>query len=189
MRTIGFRTHVLLALGAAGGILLALGLPWYAPSPGNPGGPTDVGHLDGHMERTFATVGRALANADGTTGWHALGSAAAALAGLAGLAALLTALSLAPATPRIARDVARLAALGAVGIIAWRLIDPPGASGASELRHGALLAGVCGLMLLSGTFSVAAAPSRRRSAPPARYQPPPPPPSYDTAGSAPPPGA
>ena len=30
MRTLGFRTHVLLAVAAAVGVIAALGSPWYA---------------------------------------------------------------------------------------------------------------------------------------------------------------
>ena len=34
MRTLGFRTHALVALAAAVGLIAALGRPWYAPAPG-----------------------------------------------------------------------------------------------------------------------------------------------------------
>jgi hypothetical protein len=33
MRTLGFRSHVLLAFAAAVGVVAALGRPWYAPAP------------------------------------------------------------------------------------------------------------------------------------------------------------
>jgi hypothetical protein len=153
MRTLGFRTHVVLVLAAAGGILAALGMPWY----GRPGGAATAAlGVDGPMERTLATFGRALSSTVGVHGWDALGGAATPLAGLAGLAALMTLLCLAPAAQGVAREGARVAALGVAALVAWKLLDHTG-----ELRHGALVAAGCAVVLLSSAFSVAGAPARR----------------------------
>jgi hypothetical protein len=83
----------LLAIVAAGGVVASLRLPWY----GAGGTPTAAIGLDGPIERTLATLGRAVSATAGAAGWTALGSWAAPLAALAGLAALLAALCLAPA--------------------------------------------------------------------------------------------
>src|SRR3954465_15779840 len=60
MRTLGFRTHVLLTLLACGGVLAALGMPWSA------GGPER--ESDGSIDHVIETLGRAVGAADGTAG-------------------------------------------------------------------------------------------------------------------------
>ena len=154
MRTLGFRTHVLLALAAAGGVVASLQLPWY----GSRGGAATASlGVDGPMERTLAAIGRAVGTTAGTSGWHALTPWATPLAGLAGLAALMTAFCLAPEAQGVAREGARLAGLGVAALVAWKLLDHTG-----ELRQGALVGAGCALVLLTSAFSVAGAPLRRR---------------------------
>jgi hypothetical protein len=182
MRTHGFRTHVLMSLAAAAGVLVALGMPWYGK-----GAAVDP-LADDSMQRTLATLGRAVTAGDGTSGWHALGPWGTAIAGLAGLAALMSVLCLSTAFQGVAREGLRIGALGTVAVIAWRLVDHPAGE---ELRHGALVAAGCGLVLASAALSVASAALRKPSGPrfghPGVYVPPPAPP-YDPRGSAPPPG-
>jgi hypothetical protein len=185
MRTHGFRTHILLAIAAAAGLLVTLGMPWFAVAPVA----TPLTDDDGSMERTLNTLGRAVVSSDGVTGWHALGPWATAIAGLAGLAALMSVLCLSLAVQGAAREGARVGALGALAVIAWRLVKHPEAG--EELRHGALAAAGCALVLTSAALSVASAPLRRRKGSvfghPGVYVPPPAPPRYEP-GSTPPPG-
>jgi hypothetical protein len=108
------------------------------------------------MARTLATIGRAVSATAGTSGWHALGQWATPLAALAGLAAVMTVLCLAPEAQGAAREGARLAGLGVAGLVAWKLLDHTG-----ELRHGALVAAGCAVVLVTSAFSVAGAPIRR----------------------------
>src|SRR5437764_1249906 len=101
MRTLGFRTHILLALAAAGGLVASLGLPWY----GRPAATATASiGSDGPMERTLATVGRAVSSTAGAPGWDALGSLATPLAVTAGLAGLMALLCLVPEAQGIARE-------------------------------------------------------------------------------------
>jgi hypothetical protein len=155
MRTLGFRTHILLALAAAGGVVASLGLPWYgqpaATATASIGG-------DGPMERTLATVGRAVSSSAGTAGWDALGSLATPLAVAAALAALMALLCLVPEIQGVAREGARLAGLAVVALVGLKLLDHTG-----ELRHGALIAAACALVLVASAFTVAGAPLRRRA--------------------------
>jgi hypothetical protein len=153
MRTLGFRTHVVVSLVAAAGVVAALKMPWYGARGG---AATAALGMDGPMERTLATLGRAVSATAGTAGWTALGAWAAPLALLAGLAALMTALCLAPSAQGVAREGARVGALGVAALVGWKLLDHPG-----ELRHGALVAAGCALVLLVSAFSVARAPQRR----------------------------
>jgi hypothetical protein len=149
MRTLGFRTHVLFAMAAAAGVVASLKLPWYGP---HGGGATAALGMDGPIERTLATIGRAISATAGTTGWTALGTWATPLAVLAALAALTTALCLAPAAYGTAREGARLGGLAVAALVGWKLLDHPG-----ELRHGALLAAGSALVLVASSFSVAGA--------------------------------
>ncbi len=182
MRTLGFRTHVLLTLAACGALAAALNMPWYGSS-----GKRDSG-LDGPMDDLFAAIGRAVVAADGVAGRDALGSWAPALSAVAAFTALMTLLCLIAPVQGVAREGLRLGALAALGLVAWKLVSHP----QEELRHGALMAGAAALVLVVAAFTVAAAPVKRRAAPrfghPGVYVPPPPPPSYDSTGSTPPPG-
>ncbi len=152
------RTHVLLALAAATGLVATLGRPWYAPAAASPGEPEDI------QERatTIAgTVQRWITEAGGTTGWDALGHTGMALAAMAAVAALGALLCLAPGLQVLGRDVLRYGAYAAGVIVAWRLVDSPGANGAMELRNGALAGAGCAIVLLVCASSVAAAKLRR----------------------------
>jgi hypothetical protein len=182
MRTLGFRTHVLLTLAACGALAAALGMPWYGASPRQQSG------LDGPMDDLLATIGRAVGATDGTTARAALAGWAPTLSGLVAFTALMTVLCLAARVQGVAREGLRLGALATLGVVAWKLVAHPH----EELRHGALIAGAAAIVLVASAFAVAAAPVRRRGAPrfghPGVYVPPPPPPVYDSSGSAPPPG-
>jgi hypothetical protein len=181
MRSHGFRTHVLLTLAACGGVVAALGMPWFGHAPA--GGQ----YIAGPMDRTLEAIGRAVGGADGVTGRDALGGWAHGVMGLAGFTALMGLLCLLPALQGAAREGLRVGALVTVGIVAWRLVDHPD----DELRQGALVAAGCAVVLVPVAFSVASAPVRRRSGPvfghPGVHVPPPAPPRWEPTESVPPP--
>jgi hypothetical protein len=127
--------RILLALAAAAGVVASLKLPWY--------GPATAHGLDAFTHAVTARTGIA--------GWTALGSWGTPMAGLAALAALMTVLCMEPSARGIAREGARVASVGVVALVAWKLFDHTG-----DLRHGALVAGGCALVLLSSAFAVAA---------------------------------
>jgi hypothetical protein len=56
----------------------------------------------------------------------------------------------------VAREGARLAGLGVAALVVWKLLDHTG-----ELRHGALVAAGCALVLVTSAFGVAGAPIQR----------------------------
>jgi hypothetical protein len=172
MRTIGFRSNILVAIAAAFGVIAALGRPWYGPtSPGT----------DAQMEDLFSGIARAFTEPGGTTGWDALQTADRLLAGLAVATAVLLALTLLPALQRHVQPLARWGALASVGVVLVKLVDNPDAAAMAEPRQGVFLALGASLVLLASTWTVAAAPSRRRT-PPKTYTPPPAP-TYDPDAS------
>jgi len=182
MRTLGFRTHVLLALAAAAGVLLSLSRPWYAEAPAKqPEKTADIGDINGPLTGFFDGVKRWATEANGMTGWDALDHWALGLAAMAGIAALGALLLLVPAMQQLGRDLLRYGSLAALGIAAWKLVDPPGANLHYELRNGALAGAGFALMLLVCGSAAAAAPLRRRS-PQRKFVPPPPPPAYGSTG-------
>ena len=184
MRTLGFRTHVLLAVAAAVGVIAALDRPWYAKAPQPVGEPTGgIGSLQGPVDGLAEGVMRWFTESQGTTGWDALGVWSTVLAALAALTAVGAVGCLVPALQGAARELLRYGSLACVGVTLWKLFDPPGSNAAFELRLGAFLAAGAALAAMSSGAAVAAAPLRRRRVAPAAYAPPPP------AGSAPPPGA
>jgi hypothetical protein len=192
MRTHGFRTHVLLALAAAAGVVFSLGRHWYAPAPeSKPERVADIGDINGPLNNLFEGVRRWVTSADGASGWDGLGHWSIGLAAMAAVAAIGCLACMVPALQPLGRDLLRYGALAAFGIALWKLVDPPGANATHELRNGALAAFGCAVVLLTCSMGVANAPLRRKS-PRRSYEPPPPPqapPAYGTAGSSAPPGA
>jgi hypothetical protein len=181
MRTLGFRTNVMLALATAIGLVAALGRPWDGPSPPHPHG-AGIDDLDGPLNALFAGIQRAFSARTGDTGWHVLGTAAPALAVAAGVVALLALLCVPAATQPAARALVHWAAFVPPALVVWRLLDRPGSG--TEPRYGALIALGCALLQFGAAHTVAGAPLRRRVVK-APFQPPAPPPAF--GASAPPP--
>jgi hypothetical protein len=189
MRTLGYRSHVLLAAAAAAGLVAALGRPWYARAP-QPvmDAEAEFGTLHGPAGGLSEAIVRWFTETQGTTGWDALGVWGTVLAALAGVTAAGALGCLMPSLQGVAREMLRYGALACVGLALWKLFDPPGSNAELELRFGAFIAAGAALLAMSAGGAVAAAPLRHRAAP-AAYVPPPRPSAYDAAGSAPPPGA
>jgi hypothetical protein len=185
MRTLGFRTHVLLTVAAAVGVIAALGRAWYAaaPKPVAQDAGT-VGSLHGPADGLTAGVGRWLTETDGTNGWDALGVWGSVLAALAATTALAALGCLVPAIQGLAREALRYGALACLGVAIWKVVDTPGANDALELRFGAFVAVAAALLALSSGSAVAAAPLQRRRVARPAYTAPPAPPRYES-----PPGA
>ena len=180
MRTLGFRTHVLLAIAGAIGLLYSLNRPWYAATPPPKEDDRSIGDIHGPLNQFFDAVKRWTTNGEGVTGWEALdhwGQMVAAMAGVAVIGALLCL-----AVPRmqvLGRDLTRYGSLAALAIVAWKLVDPPGANAVLELRLGALIAGVLAVVLCRCASGGAHGPLLRKAAPRSTYQAPPPPPAYE----------
>ncbi len=155
MRTLGFRTHVLLALASAAGVIAALGRPWYATAPESLESTYPGSGLTGSLERLISVP-------NGTTGWDALGTWGTVLAAVAAATAAGAVCCLVPAVQGVARELLRYGGLVCFAIVAWKLLDHP-AEG-TELRMGAVLAAVAALITCTSGSAVAAAPLRRRSA-------------------------
>jgi hypothetical protein len=191
MRTLGFRTHALLALAAAVGVIAALGRPWYALAPSARIDDTDtIGQLNGPVERFTAGMARWVSETTGTTGWDSLGNIGPAIAAMAALTAVGALGCLVPALQGVAREALRYGALACFGLVLWKLIDSPGANATLEPRYGAFLAAAAALIALTTGLGAASAPLARRRTKPALYVAPAAPPRYETASSAaPPPGA
>ena len=93
MRTLGFRTHVLLAIAGAIGVLYSLTRPWYAAAP-PPVKEDDagIGDIHGPLNQFFDGAKRWASGGDGVSGWQALdhwGQMIAAMAVVAVLGSLL----------------------------------------------------------------------------------------------------
>jgi hypothetical protein len=156
MRTLGFRTHVLLALAAAAGVVAALARPWYAPAASTPA----AGDLDGPLYTLTDTVNRWIGDTAGTTGWDALGVWGTALAGFAALTGAGAFGCLVPALQGVAREALRYGSLGCLGIAAWKLLDSPGPNAALEPRHGVFVAALAAAIAVVSGSAVASAPLR-----------------------------
>ena len=180
MRTLGFRTHILLTLLACGGVFAALGMPWSATGPER--------ESQGSIDHAAEALGRAVGAADGTAGHAALGSWDVVLTALLAFTAVMAVLCITAALHGVAREGLRLGALAALALVAWKLVDHPG----DELRQGALIAAASAVVLVVSAFAVAAAPVKRRNAPrfghPGVFVPPPAPPRWEANDSTPPPG-
>jgi len=166
MRTLGFRSHALLAVAAAVGVIAALAEPWYAPAPRSASAaPGSIGTIEGPVDGLAAGMQRWITEGTGTTGWDSLGAWGTVLAALAALTALGALGCLIPAVQGVAREVLRYSALGTFGIAVWKLIDTPGPNQVMEPRMGAFIAVAAALIAVTSGSAVASAPLRRRSSP------------------------
>ena len=189
MRTQGFRTHVLLVLAGVVAVLGSLQRPWYGQAP--PPAPEQAAHIgdvNGPLEGFFQGIRRWVSDPSGVTGWDALGTVGQVIAALAVVAALAALGCMAGEIQRFVSEPLRYAAVAVLALVAWKLVDPPGANTAWELRHGALIGAGGAIVLAVCAQSVASAPRRKRVVTP-RYVAPPPPPAYEPPrNSTPPPG-
>jgi hypothetical protein len=186
MRTLGFRTHILLAVAAATGVIAALARPWYAAAP--PAAPeAGVGSIQGPVDGLAAGAERWLTETTGTVGWDALGVWGTVIAALAAVTAVAALGCLVPALQGISRELLRYAGLACAAVVVWKLVDTPGPNAELELRFGAFVAAGAALVAFSSGSAVASAPLRRRRTGPAPYVAPAAPQGYETAASAPPP--
>jgi hypothetical protein len=163
MRTLGFRTHVILAVAAALGVISALGRPWYAEAP-RPVQSDKIGSLHGPVEGLSAGISRWVTQTSGVTGWDALGTWGTVLAALAAVTVLGALGCLLPSIQGVAREALRYASLATFVIAVWKLIDTPGPNSAMEPRFGAFVAAIAALIAVTSGGAVAAAPLQRRRA-------------------------
>ena len=189
MRTLGLRTHALLAVAAAVGVIAALARPWYAAAPAAEAGADGVGSIQGPVDSLASGMERWISQSAGTSGWDALGVWGTVIAALAAATALGALGCLVPALQGLSRELLRYCALACAGVVIWKLVDTPGPNAELELRFGAFVAAAAALIAFSSGSTVAATPLRHRRTAPAAYTAPPVPPRYEAAGSAPPPGA
>src|SRR5918998_2950905 len=157
MRTLGFRTHVLVALAAAAGVVAALARPWYAPA-----GTAAATDLDGPLYTLSDTMSRWIGDPSGTTGWDALGAWGTALAALAVVTGLGAFGCLVPGLQGAAREALRYGSLACLAIAAWKLLDSPGPNAELEPRHGVFVAALAAAIAFASGSAVAAAPLRSR---------------------------
>jgi hypothetical protein len=165
MRTLGFRTHILLVIAGAVAVVSSLNRPWYGAPPAPL--PDNSAQFDVHgpLQALLDAMGRWVTATDGTTGWTALGTSGQVIAGLAVLAALCSAGCLLPPVQALVSVPLRYISFAAFGATLWRVIDSPGPNTDLELRIGALIALVGAGMVWISAQGVASAPPRKRVAP------------------------
>ena len=189
MRTLGFHTHVTLAVAAAVGVLLSLSRPWYgAAGPAQTAEDDSIGQVHGPLEGVLPALQRWVGD-EGRTGFASLSHWGTVIAALAAMAAIGGLLCLVASLQAAGRELLRYGTIGTAVMVIWKLVDTPGANSAMEPRIGALFGAGCAAILLATGVSAAAAPLRRKTPVSDYVAPPPPTPAYDTGASAPPPGA
>src|SRR5829696_4870270 len=125
MRTLGFRTHVLLAIAGAIGVLYTLGRPWYGGAlPGKTEDEMRIGEIHGPLN-SFSDGVKRWMGADGVSGWQALDHWGQMVAAMAVVAVIGSLACVTPGLQGLGRDFARYGALAALAIVAWKLLDPP----------------------------------------------------------------
>src|SRR5215212_9250624 len=107
MRTLGFRTHVLMALAAAAGLVHSLGLPWYAAAPPPVKEEPGIGELDGPLNAFFEGLKRWVTDPGGSTGWDTLAHWGTGIGAMAAVAAIGGLCCLLPALQPVGRDLLR----------------------------------------------------------------------------------
>jgi hypothetical protein len=188
MRTHGFRTHALLALAAAVGVIAALGRPWYAAAPKPVVDDLEsFGKLHGPVDGLTNGIARWFSETTGATGWDSLGTVGTAIAVMAALTAFGSLGCLVPPIQGVAREALRYSSLACFALVLWKLIDTPGANQLLEPRYGAFMAVGAALIALTSGTAVASAPLTRSRSVPTAFAAPIAPSRFETAGSAAPP--
>src|SRR6188508_1503469 len=124
MRTLGFRTHVLLAIAGAIGVVYSLSRPWYASAPPVPKeDEAGIGDIHGPLNQFVDGTKRWVSGDTGTTGWTALDHWGQMIAAMAIVAVVGSLICFAPRLQVLGRDLARYGALAALAIIGWKLVD------------------------------------------------------------------
>jgi len=189
MRTLGFRTHVLLAIAAAVGLAAVLSRPWYAAAPqATTAADPAIGDINGPLSSFFVGLERWVTETTGMTGAESLGYFGIAILAMAGIAALGALGALSQRAQAVGREALRYGSLAALAIVAWKLLDPPGSNAVIELRYGAFVALGCALILVSCGAEVCNSPLLRSKRKRSTFTAPPPPPAYESARSSAPPG-
>jgi hypothetical protein len=173
MRTIGFRSNVLMIVAAAIGLLAALGRPWYAGAPTQTPEEARIGNVQGPVEQFFSRLAREFTTAHGTTGWDAFSTTDMILAVLVAIAVATAFGTLVPALQQPCREVLRLVTFAMLGIVVVKLANTPDSVGLIERRQGAWIAlGVTGIMASSAS-TLYNAPLLRKKTTRSLYQVPP----------------
>src|SRR4051794_29833724 len=136
MRTLGFRTHILLVLAGAAGVVASLGRPWYGPAPAPLPDNTDDFDVHGPLQELLDAMRRWVTEAGGTTGWHALGASGAVIAGLSVAAALCALGCLLPPVQTLVNVPLRYLSFAAFGVTLWRRLRAPAAHPARRSSLG-----------------------------------------------------
>src|ERR671925_721158 len=112
MRTLGFRSHALLAAAAAVGVVAALAQPWYGAAPRKVAADgSAIGTIHGPVDSLASGVSRWFTENAGTSGWDALGIWGSLLAGFAALTAVGALGCLVAALQGVAREALRYGSL------------------------------------------------------------------------------
>src|SRR5688500_19726894 len=120
MRTLGLRTHALLAVAAAVGVIAALARPWYAAAPPTATAADGVGSIQGPVDSLASGMERWISQSAGTAGWDALGVWGTVIAALAGVTALGALGCLVPALQGLSRELLRYSAFACAAIVVWK---------------------------------------------------------------------
>lgn len=167
MRMLSPISKMFLAIAAAIGVVVSIGMPWYGPAGGNRAininDLTRTGELQGPATGFFQGVERWF-TAGGDKGSAELGSFETILLGLAALAVLTALATLVPAIETSARSLLQMIAIGIGGIALFKLVGQPGDDRLIEPRRGGFLALGCGIVMLSAASGIAHARLRRAPA-------------------------
>jgi hypothetical protein len=165
MRTLGFRTHILLVIAGAVGVVASLGRPWYGRAPAPLPDNTTRFEVHGPLQGFLDAMVRWVTASDGTSGWDALGTSGQVIAGLAlGAAVCSFACLLAPLQAIVSVPL-RYLSFATFLVTLWRVVDSPGPNAELELRLGALVGLIGAAMVWISAQGVANAPLRKRVAP------------------------
>jgi hypothetical protein len=173
MRQLSPLTNLMLAVLASVGVVVTLGLPWYATDSVLPNDPaTGIESAAAAIARWFTSDGATI------SGTEALQKAESGLLLVCGMTALLSMLVLAGPIRNYLRGPLKLVALSAPVIVTIHLFHQPVGE---ELRWGTFVALAASLLLANAAYHGAEIRDPRPA--PLPYQPPPPP----TASSVSPP--
>jgi hypothetical protein len=153
-------TNLVLAVASAFGLLLTLGLPWYAPTASSPN------LTDGPVERTAWKVGHLFGtNVDGLiSGREGLANGETTLLVLCaiviGLAVVVAAI---PALRTPAEDGLRIVGLLAPVVVAYLALDKPDSTAGLSIHYGIIVALAVSILMASSCWHGSSMRQRRKA--------------------------
>jgi hypothetical protein len=161
MRTLSTGPKLLAYVAAALGVVAALGMPWFGPSPEAKAPEAGLPTLEGPVNAFFGGVWRHVSEPSGATAYERFAMADIAVLVLVAIGVTGAGLALLKGAETAGRWLMRTAAFAALCVIVVKVVQVAGVDGLVETRRGAVAGSLCAALMLFSALSVSRQKLRR----------------------------